>query len=314
MVMNNRLSVGSLMAMTEYLLLLSWPTFALGWVTTLYQRGQAGLKRVFEVLHAPIEAEPALSDVSNGVFLPIVARNIFSAYGNTEVLQDISFTLEKGKMLAIVGPIGSGKTSLLFTLAQLLTISQGKLLAGEHLLTNIPKAEWWRQCALVPQKPLLFSATLRDNITFGVSHITDLELLNILEQVQLTKDIQALPEGLDTRVGEMGINLSGGQKVRVALARALLRKPRILLLDDVIAALDTEVALALQRALLAAHGETTLIMTSHRLQSVVHADEILVLREGRVVQQGNHKALMLEDGWYRDIFQMQSAREDSRPC
>ncbi len=306
--MQERLSVGELVAMIEYMALLAWPTFALGWVITSWQRGLAALARLEEVM--------AVSPrIVSGPEKPVVivpsleARGLSVELGGQKVLDDVSFQVPPGAVLGVVGPIGSGKTTLLAALMRLLEVQRGKVLVGGHDVTALDLGVLRAAFGYVPQGHTLFSLPLRDNVAFGRPDATDDEVRAALKDAAFDADLQALPEGLDTPIGERGITLSGGQKQRVAIARALLIDPPILLLDDALSSIDAETEAALLDRLSHARSGRTTVIVAHRVSAVRAADEILVLDEGRVVERGRHEALLLAGGWYAEVARRQEMEE-----
>jgi ATP-binding cassette subfamily B protein len=232
-------------------------------------------------------------------------------------LEDISFSVEPGQAVALLGSTGSGKTSLVNLLPRFYEVTEGKLTLDGVELKAYPRSTLRRQIGIVEQEPFLFSRTIRENITYGVGRevahragVSDEEVEEAARAAAIHDVILSFPKGYDTLVGEKGVTLSGGQKQRVAIARTLLKDPRILILDDATSSVDTEtegeIRAALQRLM---KGRTTFII-AHRIQSVMNADLILVLDHGKIVQRGTHEALMVQDGIYRQIYDVQARIED----
>jgi ATP-binding cassette, subfamily B, multidrug efflux pump len=309
------LSLGDLVAFIGYLHILAWPTMALGWMLSIVQRGRAALQRL-EVI---FRAEPSIDDGRALAFDEplrgdIAFRDVDFRYdGKTSgrpVLCDVDVELPAGARLAIVGRTGSGKTSLVRLLPRLFDVSAGTLTIDGHDVRTIPLRTLRRAIGFVPQDPFLFSRSVRDNIRFGAPLADEAAVERAAAIAALDRDVAELPRGYDTIVGERGITLSGGQKQRVTLARALLVDPTILVLDDALSSVDTETERRILRELRAAMRERTSILIAHRVSTVMDADVILVLDEGRVVEIGDHQSLLARDGFYADLFRRQRLAEE----
>lgn len=314
-VIAGQLSLGDLVAFIGYLHILAWPTMALGWMLSIVQRGRAALQRL-EVI---FQATPAIDDAAArpldaGLTGAIAFRGVDFAYGGKpdgrRVLANVDLTLPAGATLAVVGRTGSGKTSLVQLLPRLFDVTGGALEIDGRDVRTIPLAALRSAIGYVPQDPFLFSRSVRDNIRFGSPEADDAAVQRVAAIASLDRDIAELPRGYDTIVGERGITLSGGQKQRVTLARALLVDPTILVLDDALSSVDTETERRILRELRTVMHERTSILIAHRISTVMDADLIVVLDDGRVVEVGDHQALLTRDGFYADLFRRQRLAEE----
>ncbi|HEY3296185.1 MAG TPA: ABC transporter ATP-binding protein [bacterium] len=306
-IINGHLTLGDFVAFVGYLSMLAWPIIAVGWVANLFQRGAASMKRISEVLDAVPDIQPPrnpqLPHTARG---EIVFDHATFAYGeNAPALTDLDFTIPAGKTVAIVGRTGSGKSTLVSLIPRLFDPT-----GGHVLIDGIPTTEWDLRAlrdmvGVVPQDALLFSDTLRANISFGVEHVADERFEETAEISQISKDVKDFPRGFDTMVGERGLSLSGGQKGRTALARALLKDPKILILDDSLAAVDTQTEEQILEGLRRFMVGRTSIIISHRVSTVKHADEIIVLDQGAVIERGSHRELLANGGYYAELDRMQ---------
>ena len=315
-VVDGRISLGAFVAFNGYLTQLAWPTIALGWTLASIQRGLAAMARVTEVLderaHDGAQARPhdslALKLLPGG---PVEFRNLTFAYDDRgPVLRDVSFTVPAGAVVAVVGPTGSGKSTLGTLLCRLYEPPRGTVWVGGQDVLDLPVGRLRRSVGYVPQESFLFSRPLRDNVRLADESAAPERLEAAARTAGLAGDLGALPRGWDTVVGERGLTLSGGQRQRVALARALVADPPFLVLDDVLASVDAakewEITRALRRA---ASGRTTLLMT-HRLKAAAEADAIVVLDDGRVVEQGRHADLLAAGGLYARLWRVQQLEDE----
>ena len=318
-VLSHRISIGDFVAFNTYMVMLTWPVIALGWVVNLWQRGTASVVRIDELLSNQPTIDNAVADASIPADLTlrgeIEFRNLSFSYsgadaGRSEVLHSLSLKIPAGSSLAIVGPTGSGKSTLINLIPRLYDAAPGTVLIDGRPIRDYPLEVLRANIGFVPQETFLFSQTIRGNIAFGAPWATDSQVLEAAEAAHIRREFEEFPAGFDTTVGERGVTLSGGQKQRTAIARAVIRDPRILILDDALSSVDTyteeQILRELQRVM---QGRTTLFI-SHRISTVRHADQIAVLVAGRIVELGTHDELISRNGYYADLFQKQLLEEE----
>ena len=315
-VVNAKISVGAFVAFTTYMVMLTWPVIALGWVVNLVQRGTASVTRIHEILIA----EPSISDATLPTTGAVVTeirgdiefRNLSFTYDNSTapVLRDINLRIPAGSSFAIVGPTGSGKTTLVRLIPRLLEAQRGMLLVDGRSVMDYPLANLRGSIGFVPQETFLFSESIRENVAFGAPSATEQEILDAAATAHIRDEILEFPKGFDTLVGERGITLSGGQKQRTAIARALVRDPRILILDDALSSVDTFTEERILQGLAEAMRDRTTIFISHRVSTVRHADQIAVLVDGSIVELGTHDELVSRNGYYTQLHEKQMLEEE----
>lgn len=311
LVTRHELSLGDLTAFTGYLVALAWPVMSLGWSVNLFQRARAGQERIEQVLTAPeppIPAEAALALPSEPAEIAVCDGSFRFESGRG--LGPISLKVASGGSLAVVGSIGSGKSILLQTLAGLRNVQAGRYEVDGQPLGEANLRRHWAGLGWVPQEAFLFSTTLRENLTQGRPSASEAELWEVAEVVCLDDLIRRLPAGLDTIVGERGVVLSGGERQRTALARALLKKPRLLLMDDALSAVDAETESKILANLKSYLGRTTLVLATHRIFVAEICDEVLVLEQGRAIQLGTPAQLTEQPGLYARLKRLQSLERE----
>jgi ATP-binding cassette subfamily B protein len=308
---DGRLTIGQLVQFLAYLQLISWPMIALGEVVNLVQQGWASLVRLQTLYDARASVTDPIDPVETSIRGAIEVRGVSFAYGQSIVLRDVSFSVPAGGSLAIVGPTGSGKSTLVNLLPRLFDAQQGEILIDGIDLRRYPLAALRRAVGYVPQETFLFSVPLRENVGFGTDHpLTTEELEWAGEISQLGKDVADFPARYDTMIGERGVTLSGGQKQRTAIARAVAKDPRILILDDALSAVDTYTEAEILKRLRGVMRERTSIVVAHRISTVKDADEILVLNDGRIAERGTHRELLELGGLYASMYRRQLLEEE----
>ena len=341
-VLQGKMNVGDFVAFNTYMVQLTWPVIALGWVINIFQRGTASMVRIEEILSQQPEIvdetgidrstdrvigpsmigslkgqNPPTSDLDLEApdFLGAIEfRNLNFAYNGVPILKDINLRIPAGSSLAIVGPTGSGKTTLVNLIPRTYDAAAGAVLIDGRPIREFPLDTLRRHIGFVPQETFLFSDTIRENIAFGVSQENGEASLDEIkaaaQAANIAHDIESFPEGYDTMVGERGITLSGGQKQRTAIARALLRSPRILVLDDALSSVDTHTEDKILNHLREIMRGRTTIFISHRVSTVRNADSIAVLHQGKIVEQGTHDELIARNGYYTDLYNKQLLEEE----
>jgi ATP-binding cassette subfamily B multidrug efflux pump len=308
--LSGTMTVGQFTSFMTFMVQLTWPIIALGWVINIFQRGTASLSRINEIMHEQPEIVDDASARDRELTGEIEFRGLNFSYESKQVLHDINLRIPAGSSLAIVGPTGSGKTTLVDLIPRVYDAVSGMVLIDGRPLREYSVASLRRNIGFVPQETFLFSERIRENIALGVDHATDQQIHDAAEAANIAADIEAFPESYETLVGERGITLSGGQKQRTAIARALIRNPKILILDDALSSVDTHTEDKILNHLRAVmHGRTT-IFISHRVSTVRNADRIAVLHGGRIVEVGTHDELLALNGYYSDLYNKQLLEEE----
>ena len=305
MVQAGQVTVGNLVTFISYLDMLVWPLMAIGFLFNITQRGKVSYQRIENLLsqESPVkDPEYPLDGIENGRLDYAIDR---FAFEDEETLRDIHFSLEKGQTLGLVGQTGSGKTALIKLLLREYDVDQGAIYLNGHDIRDYRLADLRSLMGYVPQDQFLFASSILENICFGNPDLPFSAVEEATKLAQVYQDIQDMPEGFDTVIGEKGVSLSGGQKQRLAMSRAMILNPDILILDDSLSAVDAKTEFAIIDNLKETRKDKTTIITAHRLSAVVHADLILVMQDGRIIERGRHEDLLALDGWYAQTYQSQ---------
>ncbi len=309
-----RMTTGDFFTFAILIYQLTFPTFIMGWVFALVQRGSAAMQRIDEIL----ATEPSIADRPDRVEVESLRGEVrfdgltFVYPGGEKhpALDDVSLEVPAGSTLGIVGPVGSGKTTLASVIPRLFEVGDGQVFIDGIDVNRIPLQTLRKSIAMVPQDSFLFSMTLAQNVAYGLPEVDADRVARAVERAQLTRDVAELPRGLSTMVGERGVMLSGGQRQRTALARALALDPSILILDDTLSSVDAATEEAIQRQLEEVFGGRTVVIISHRVSSVRGCDNIIVLEDGAITEQGTHKELLLHGGFYSRLARRQALEEE----
>jgi ATP-binding cassette subfamily B protein len=304
-------SIGTIAEFILYVNMLTWPVASIGWVSSLVQEAEASQKRINEFLKVQPEIKNKTTENSiiNG---EIQFKNVTFTYEDTEItaLDNISFTIKKGETLAVLGKTGSGKSTLLSLITRMYDIKNGNILIDEKNIDQVNLYDLRNSIGIVPQDAFLFSDSIKNNIKFGKENATDEEVFNAAKTAVVHDNIMNFNNQYETVLGERGITLSGGQKQRVSIARAVIKNPEILLFDDCLSAVDTETEEQILNNLLNISKDKTTIIVSHRVSSAKNADKIIILEEGKIIQEGSHNQLINEEGYYAELYLKQLSEKE----
>lgn len=303
--------IGVIAQFILYINMLTWPVASLGWVSSMVQEAEASQKRINEFLKVVPEIQNT-TNVKSEIVGNIRFENVFFTYDDTNInaLKNISFTLNKGETLAILGKTGSGKSTILSLISRLYDVKEGVVKIDDQSIKNLNLYDVRDHIGFVPQDAFLFSDSIKNNIKFGKEDATDEEVIEAAKKAVVHKNIMSFKNQYDTVLGERGITLSGGQKQRVSIARAMIKNAPILLLDDCLSAVDTETEEAILNNLSEFCKDKTTIIVSHRVSSAKNADQIIILEDGKIIQQGSHYQLVNQEGYYKELFYKQLSEKE----
>ncbi len=309
---NGEIGVGLIAEFILYVNMLTWPVAIVGWLTSIVQRAEASQKRINEFLNEKPELENNES-IPHEIKGKIVFKDVNFTYEDTDIhaIKDLSFTINQGETVAILGKTGSGKSTILDLVARLYDVTSGEITFDDEPIKNINLTDLRESIGAVPQDAFLFSDTIKNNIKFGKYDATDEEIIAIAKQAVVHENIMGFSKQYETVLGERGITLSGGQKQRVSIARALMKNPTIYLFDDCLSAVDTETEEDILFNLKKASNNRTTLIVSHRVSSAKNADKILILENGKLIQQGTHEELNGTDGYYKELYQNQLSEKEN---
>ncbi len=309
---NGEIGLGLIAEFILYVNMLTWPVAIVGWLTSIVQRAEASQKRINEFLNEKPELVNSVSQ-SHEINGKIVFKNVNFTYEDTDIhaIKDLSFTINKGETVAILGKTGSGKSTILDLVARLYDATSGEISIDDEPIKNINLTDLRKSIGAVPQDAFLFSDTIKNNIKFGKYDASDEEIISIAKQAVVHENIMGFSKQYETVLGERGITLSGGQKQRVSIARALIKNPTIYLFDDCLSAVDTETEEDILFNLKKASTNKTTLIVSHRVSSAKNADKILILENGKLIQQGTHEELNAIDGYYKELYQNQLSEKEN---
>jgi ATP-binding cassette, subfamily B, multidrug efflux pump len=309
-----RITLGDFVAFNGFLAMLLWPTIAMGWILNVLQRGLSAMTRINTILEEKAGFVPAVLGKGESIEIKgdINIQGLNFSYNDRDplLLKNISLDIKKGSFVGIVGPIGSGKSTLLRLIPRLHPTKDGMIFVDGIDINHLPAESLRKSIGFVPQEGFLFSTTIRENISFGIKGESSINIEKYAENSGLKEEIDTFPEKLDSIVGERGITLSGGQRQRVAFARALAVEPKILILDDPFSSVDNRTEEEILKTLKSYAKERTLLLVSHRISTIKEADQIIVLEDGAVAEQGRHEELVRNNGFYARMFRQQQLREE----
>ena len=305
--------IGIIAEFIIYVNMLTWPVASIGWISSIIQQAEASQKRINEFLNKRSEIENISPNKSSKIDGEIVFKNVTYKYLETEIIatKNVSFILKKGSKLGITGSTGSGKSTLMNLICRLYDIEEGEILIDNNPVKKINLKSLRETIGYVPQDTFLFSDTIMNNIKFGLNNATENDVINACKTAKIHNEIMNFDKGYETLLGERGINLSGGQKQRISIARALIKKPKILILDDCLSAMDTETEKEILQSLEDYTKGITSIIISHRISSIKNADNIIVLENGSIVQQGTHNQLINQNGYYKQLYYKQIIKKET---
>jgi len=309
-VASGQLTIGEFVQFNAYLSVLAWPMIALGWTVTLYQQGSASMARIAEVLHREPAIQSPAQVAATSVHGDLRFDNVGVRYGDRWIVRNVSFHVPAGRSLAIVGATGAGKTTLVNLISRVQDPTEGQVLIDGHAVSELPLDVLRSSVGYVPQDTFLFSVPLRENVGFGREDVSEEQFESALVVSQLVNDLPQFPQGVDTLLGERGVTLSGGQKQRTAIARAVLRDPRILVLDDALSSVDTHTAAEILRHLRDVMEGRTTIIIAQRIATVKDADEVIVIDQGTVVERGTHADLIRQDDLYAAMYRRELLQQE----
>ena len=306
--------IGIIAEFIIYVNMLTWPVASIGWISSIIQQAEASQKRINEFLNKRSEIENISPNKSSKIDGEIVFKNVTYKYLETEIIatKNVSFILKKGSKLGITGSTGSGKSTLMNLICRLYDIEEGEILIDNNPVKKINLKSLRETIGYVPQDTFLFSDTIMNNIKFGLNNATENDVINACKTAKIHNEIMNIDKGYETLLGERGINLSGGQKQRISIARALIKKPKILILDDCLSAMDTETEKEILQSLEDYTKGITSIIISHRISSIKNADNIIVLENGSIVQQGTHNQLIDQNGYYKQLYYKQIIKKETK--
>ena len=304
-------NIGTIAEFILYVNMLTWPVASLGWVSSMVQEAEASQKRLNEFLKLEPEIKNK-NENSSDIQGSIAFKNVSYTYEDTniEALKNVTFTVKKGETLAILGKTGSGKSTILSLISRLYDVTEGKITIDQNEISTLNLNDLRNNIGIVPQDAFLFSDTIKNNIKFGNQNATDEEVIEAAKNAVVHDNIAAFNKQYDTILGERGITLSGGQKQRVSIARAIIKNPAILLFDDCLSAVDTETEETILNNLFEICKDKTTIIVSHRVSSAKNADKIIILEDGRIIQQGSHNQLINQEGYYASLYLKQLSEKE----